>query len=52
MYCVAGCCVGVSQELQEAYRRLCEHFVVIASGEGSMPSISWVLEKAKAAKIQ
>ncbi len=39
-------------QLREAYATLCEHFVVIAAGEGSMPSISWVLEKAKAAKIQ
>ncbi|KAF6262532.1 hypothetical protein COO60DRAFT_1699247 [Scenedesmus sp. NREL 46B-D3] len=41
-----------AQELDLAYRELCGHFFVIAGGEDSMPSMAWVLEKAKAAKIQ
>lgn len=45
-------CLRMSpQELGEAYEFLCNHFYVIAAGEGSMPSVSWVLEKARAAKI-
>jgi hypothetical protein len=40
------------QELNLAYEQLCDHFFVIAGGEDSMPSMAWVLEKAKAAKIQ
>jgi hypothetical protein len=29
-----------------------QHFYVIAAGDGNMPTISWVLEKARAAKLQ
>jgi hypothetical protein len=36
----------------DAYAWLCRHFYVIAAGEGDMPSINWVLDKARAAKIQ
>lgn len=48
----AGCVSCHAQELDLAYKQLCDHFFVIASGEDSMPSMAWVLEKAKAAKIQ
>lgn len=40
------------QELASAFDFVRDHFVVIASGEDKMPSIHWVLEKARAAKIQ
>lgn len=45
-------CFMLLQELDNAYDFLRQHFVVIASGEDKMPSMKWVLETAKAAKIQ
>jgi hypothetical protein len=43
------CC---TQELANAYDWLSHHFYVIAAGDGNMPTLTWVLEKARAAKMQ
>jgi hypothetical protein len=51
-HCIAAHASWLMQELDVAYSELCDHFFVIASGEDIMPSMAWVLEKAKAAKIQ
>lgn len=40
------------QELEREFAWLCDHFYVIAAGEDKMPTIDWVLEKARAAVIQ
>ena len=45
------CVMPLTQELKENFTWLRDHFYVITPGEGNMPTISWVLDKARAAKF-
>jgi hypothetical protein len=40
------------QELEAAFGWLDEHFYVIHSADDAMPTLDWVLEKARAAVVK
>jgi hypothetical protein len=41
-----------AQELEAAFNWLDEHFYVIHSADDAMPTLDWVLEKARAAVVK